>query len=128
MSVLIIMEQFDYKTDYKQSPLTPKPIVFKIVWAIIILLYSIALFNSFTKGIITRTLIILALCVIWLRLFFIKKQPKKSMFVIILLVLAVLSTTIKFYEVKPIYAKMQILFIIWLGVASYFNYYVITNN
>lgn len=122
------IEDFEYKTNFKQSPLTPKPIIFKIIWTIIILLYCIALFKCFSQNILIHSIIIFILCFIWVRLFFVHKNPNKSLIVIILLIFAVLSVAKKFYDIKPKYGKMQLLFIGWLFIATYFNYYVVANN
>lgn len=121
-------EDFEYKTEFKQSPITPRPIIFKIIWTIIIVLYCIALFKNFTKEIIIHSSIVLLLCIVWLRLFFTKKDPKKAFVVIISLLVSVLMISKKFYDIEPKYGKMQLLFIGWLCLATYFNYYIIANN
>lgn len=122
------IDNFKYQTDFKQSPFTPKPIIFKIVWTIIILLYCIALFKCFSRNILIHSIIIFLLCFIWVRLFFVNKNPKKALIIIVLLVFAVLLVAKKFYDVEPKYGKMQLVFIGWLFIATYFNYFVVMNN
>lgn len=122
------MENFNYQTNFKQSPLTPKPIIFKIIWTIIVLLYCIALFKCFSQNILIHSIIIFILCFIWVQIFFNKKNPKLALIVIILLIFAVLSVIKKFYDIEPKYGKMQFIFIGWLFIATYFNYYVVINN
>lgn len=121
-------EPFEYKTNFKQSPFTPKPLLFKIVWTIIIILYCIAFFRTVNQEILINTIVIFVLCVIWLHLFFTKKDPKKAFFVILSLIVCVLIVSKKFYDIEPKYGKMQMVFIGWLFIATYFNYFIITNN
>lgn len=122
------MKNFNYQINFKQSPLTPKPIIFKIIWTIIVLLYCIALFKCFSQNILIHSIIIFILCFIWVQIFFNKKNPKLALIVIILLIFAVLSIIKKFYDIEPKYGKMQFIFIGWLFIATYFNYYVVINN
>ena len=118
----------NYNTEFKQSSLTPKPIIFKIVWCIIIILFCIALFNTFNINIFINSLIIFILCVLWINIFFIHKNPKKSFIILLCLIISVIYIIKQFYSINPFYAKLQSLFICWLFVALYFNYYIIKNN
>ena len=118
----------DYKTDFKQSSLTPRPIIFKLVWTIIIILFCYALFNTFNISIFINSLIIFILCVLWVNIFFVNKNPNKSFIILLFLIVSVIIIIKQFYDINPFYAKLQFLFISWLFVALYFNYYIIKNN
>lgn len=118
----------NYKTDFKQSPLTPQPYIFKIVWTIITILFTIAVYNLFTKPILIKSIIILILCVLWTTIFFKYKNSKLSFVILLLLILSVINISIDFYNKSKLYGYLQIPFISWLFVALYFNYYIIMNN
>ena len=102
----------NYQTEYKQSILTPKPIIFKLVWIIIILLFCIALFNTLNISILINSLIIFILCVLWVNIFFVKKNPKLSFIILLFLIISVIYIIKQFYIINPYYAKLQSLFII----------------
>lgn len=120
--------EHNYQTSFKQSSITPRPVIFKIVWTIITVLYCIALFKAHTKEILINSVIIFILCVSWVRIFFVKKNPKKAFVVIIMLLISVICVMKKFYDVSPIYGKMTIPFVAWLCLATYFNFFIVANN
>lgn len=118
----------DYKTKFKQSPLTPKPIIFKLIWFIITILFCIALFNCFNLFTLLNSILIILLCILWINIFFINKNPKKSFIILLCLIISVIMIIKQFYNINPFYSKLQSLFIIWLFIALYFNYYIIKYN
>ena len=118
----------NYKTNFKQSSLTPKPIIFKLVWFIITLLFCISLFNCFNILTLLNSILIIILCILWVNIFFIHNNPYKSFIILIGLIISVIILIKQYYNINPFYAKLQFLFISWLFVALYFNYYIIKNN
>ena len=53
---------------------------------------------------------------------------KLSFIILLFLIISVIYIIKQFYIINPYYAKLQSLFIIWLFIALYFNFYIIKYN
>lgn len=113
-----------------QKPvLTPSAITFPIVWTILYILMGISSYliccNKTDQKFIFSACIsyILQLIVnaIWPLIFFRFKLYFIAFLWLILLIILVINMIIKFYNLKPLAAILQIPYVIWLIFAGYLN-------
>lgn len=120
------MEWYD---ELNKSPLTPPNYVFSVVWTVLYILMFVGLFRTYKNPyIIAIFLIQLALNVSWSPIFFNYHAVGLSMIVICLLICCVISMAYMFYQYDELSGLMQIPYIIWLFIAGYLNWYVLSHN
>lgn len=120
-----------YKT-LNKSKLTPPDFVFPIVWNIlylmIIISFIIYLRDKPTTIGITLFIIQMILNLSWSPVFFTKKDTKLAFYIIILLIIFLVLTIINFYNTNKLSSYLLLPYLIWVLLASYLNYYIISNN
>lgn len=112
-----------------KSKLTPKPIIFSIVWTILYFLIFVS-FIKVKKTELTVSIFIFQfiLNLIWPYLFFNKKEIEIAFIDLILLFISVCAMFYIYYKETKISAYLLIPYIIWLCLAGYLNYYIVENN
>lgn len=112
-----------------KSKLTPKPIIFSIVWTILYFLIFVS-FIKVKKTELTVSIFIFQfiLNLIWPYLFFNKKEIEIAFIDLILLFISVCVMFYIYYKETKISAYLLIPYIAWLCLAGYLNYYIVENN
>lgn len=112
-----------------KSKLTPKPIIFSIVWTILYFLIFVS-FIKVKKTKLTVSIFIFQfiLNLIWPYLFFNKKEIEIAFIDLILLFISVCVMFYIYYKETKISAYLLIPYIAWLCLAGYLNYYIVENN
>lgn len=112
-----------------KSKLTPKPIIFSIVWTILYFLIFVS-FIKVKKTKLTVSIFIFQfiLNLIWPYLFFNKKEIEIAFIDLILLFISVCAMFYIYYKETKISAYLLIPYIAWLCLAGYLNYYIVENN
>lgn len=122
-----------YKNLIKPS-ITPKPIVFQIVWPILYILMGISVFMIlYTDGYIKFYAILafitqLVLNILWSPVFFIFKKIRLAFVIVIALILSVLWVIYEFYKISKPAGILQIPYLIWLIFAGILNFLFIKLN
>jgi translocator protein len=119
-----------------KSSLNPPEITFPIVWTILFILMGIGigriwrLSDSFTDTPFETGLFItqLGLNILWSYLFFVLKQPMLSFFEIIPFCLLLGFITKHYYKVDKWAGICYIPYTLWVGFASYLNYFIVVHN
>ncbi|MFU8861181.1 MAG: TspO/MBR family protein [Cyclonatronaceae bacterium] len=115
---------------------TPPEIVFPIVWPALFLLMGIASYlvwkernhvPAARQGLYLYATQ-LSLNVAWSILFFSIKSPEAAFYEIIVLILAVLATTIAFFRSRILAGWLMVPYIIWLLYAAMLNYSIWIRN
>ena len=119
----------------KKSPLTPPPIYFSIVWTIIYITIFISLVlvmrNLINEDMVSTIVIFsikMLLNILWVHVFFTKKNLPLSFIIIILLDIFTFMTIINFYRVNKVAGFLLIPNMLWILFATYLNYYIVMNN
>jgi translocator protein len=119
-----------------KSSLNPPDIVFPIVWTILFVLMGIGIgriwrsVDSFVHTPFQTGLFIgqLGLNIAWSYLFFAIHQPILSFFEIIPFTLLIAFIAIDFYKIDKIAGLCYVPYALWVGFASYLNYFIVMNN
>ena len=110
-----------------KSSATPPNIVFPIAWGILYICIGISLGRVIDKGynrFVGLWFLQLALNFLWSIAFFYMQSPKSGLVIIILLDVAVLSYTIVTWSASRLASIIMIPYLMWLGCASYLNFYI----
>jgi translocator protein len=115
---------------------TPPEIVFPIVWPALFLMMGIASYLVWKERNIVpaarQGLYLyatqLSLNVAWSILFFGIKSPEAAFYEIIVLILAVLATTIAFFRSRILAGWLMVPYILWLLFAALLNYAIWVRN
>ena len=115
-----------------KSKLTPPDYVFPIVWTILYLMIitSFVIYlsgNKTTLGIILFC-IQMALNLSWSPVFFKFKKPKIALVIVGLMWISILGTIISFNLTNPLASYLLIPYLVWVSLATYLNYYIVANN
>lgn len=105
-----------------QSPLTPKPIVFKVVWPILYTTILYSMFNIKGTYCMLAFIIQIILNVIWTYMFFTLKLYTLSFLSIGVMIGAVI------YLISACNQKILIPYVMWLSFALYLSGYVMLYN
>lgn len=114
--------------------LTPPNIVFPIVWSILYLLMGIsaglvaATPHAHRGAVITIFAVQLLLNFMWCILFFTMRNPLLGLIDIVLLDVMVLVYIIYSYSINHIASYLFIPYLLWLGIATYLNSYILMHN
>ena len=110
-----------------KSSATPPNIVFPIAWGILYICIGISLGRVIDKGynrFVGLWFLQLALNFLWSIAFFYMQSPISGLVIIILLDVAVLSYTIVTWSASRLASIIMIPYLMWLGFASYLNFYI----
>ncbi len=133
-SALLTMDGMEAFQKINQPFLSPPPIVFSIVWSILYLLMGISsglIYNSNNdekKPALTLYGISLVVNFFWSIFFFCGKWYLFSFFWLILLLVLVVITVVKYFDINHLAAYLQIPYIAWLCFAAYLNIMVYILN
>ena len=119
----------------KKAPWNPKPHVFSIVWTILYIMMSIALYLVWSNkkcypycSAIKVFFIQLLLNLIWTTIFFRLKMPILAFIDIIAIIIGVCYTYKEFMAIDKTAGMLLIPYICWLFVAFSLNGYIIVMN
>lgn len=128
----------------KQSPLTPPPFVFPIVWPILYImlgLNALLIYNKikklnrpsffdklFIKDYLPIYEIQLLLNFSWSIFFFSMKKPTVSLVVNILMIVFTVWLIFKSWKIDKTATWMLVPYVIWISFAAYLNFYIVQNN
>ncbi len=118
-----------------KSPLNPPPWIFAPVWTTLYLLMGISAWLIWISGDIKKTWALLTLFLfhlvlngLWSYLFFGLQSPSYALVDIILLFTTILLMIILFIPVHRVAAILLFPYLIWVGFASYLNFYIWLKN
>lgn len=117
-----------------KSILSPPNIAFPIAWGIIYLCMGISIGLIFNSKGLQKKSAVFYFCIqlffnfTWSISFFYFQNPLLGLINIILLDCAVLIFTFKCYSIQKISAWLFFPYIIWLGLATYLNCYIVIYN
>ncbi len=108
---------------------TPPNAVFAPVWTMLYILMGVAAWLVWHKAGFSNAAVPLAffiiqlvLNVLWSYLFFGAHQPMLAFFEIIVLWLAILSTLLGFWSIRPLAGALLLPYLFWVGFASALNF------
>lgn len=111
-----------------KSPFSPPGYVFGIVWFILYLIIS----YSYSKSIGTTLFYVwtfnIILNILWTPIFFYFNNTYLSLIVIILMIVSLIYILSEYYQKDSILFYSNLLYLCWLGVAFYLNYYIYSSN
>ncbi|MBE6632063.1 MAG: tryptophan-rich sensory protein [Ruminococcaceae bacterium] len=136
LSALLTMNSMDIYDRIVKPSLAPPGFLFPIVWTVLYVLMGISAFLIKTSDAdsvrISSALNIytvqLILNITWPLLFFVYERFTLSFIWLLLLLIAVIVMTFRFYEINKTAGLLQIPYIIWLIFAGYLNYMVSVLN
>lgn len=113
-----------------QPPLSPPGWVFGPVWGVLFLLMGIAAYRVWMhkhpvkdiKNALTWYGVQLFLNFLWTILFFKFEMRGLALIDILLLLIAIIITTLKFYRIDKIAGYLMVPYILWVAFATYLNY------
>ncbi|WP_300384075.1 TspO/MBR family protein [Clostridium sp.] len=123
---------FEFYKTLEKPFLSPPAIIFPIVWTILYILMGIAAYRYYMKSKIKMLnsngyfyYIIQLICnFAWTFLFFTFRLYGLSFLWIIVILILVLITTVKFFKLDKIAGILMIPYIIWLSFAGLLNYFI----
>lgn len=129
---LITRGAMDTYDDLKKSLLTPPDIVFPIVWTVLYILMGFAAYRIYMNNKLEKNdyngyfyyLIQLLLNFLWAIVFFNLRLYGISFILIVVILIFIIITTIKFFRVDKIAGSLMIPYIIWVLFASYLTLYI----
>jgi len=137
LSSLLTAGNMDLYSRITPPPLAPPSILFPIVWTVLYILMGISAAMIYLEKDkkpkeVSRALIVYAvnlfLNFFWSIIFFNMQAFLFSFIWLVLLWITVLIMIIEFYRIKPIAAKLQIPYLIWLTFAGYLNFAIYILN
>jgi tryptophan-rich sensory protein len=128
------IENLNWYDSLQKSNLTPPNYIFSVAWSILyIMIFSSFFIYLFSKNRTNNIGVILFVIQLifnlsWAPIFFKLKNPKISLFVIIILWGLILSTLSYFHKVSPLASYLLIPYFIWVVFATYLNFFIVVNN
>ena len=128
-SALLTRGQMDIYETAAKPPLAPPGVVFPIVWTILFLLmgvtaYLIYISRDPKKG---PALLLYGVQLVvnffWPLLFFSQQYFAFAFFWLVLLWVLILWMVLKFREISPLAAWLQVPYLLWVAFAGYLNYW-----
>ncbi|MBQ8782167.1 MAG: tryptophan-rich sensory protein [Clostridia bacterium] len=117
-----------------QPALTPPPWVFSVVWTILYALMGLSFYLIYESEKANKTLAYsfyaaqLFLNFLWTFIFFTLDNYSLSLFVIILLLVAIAGMIITFYPINKKAAYLQLPYFLWVCFATYLNWQIYILN
>ncbi len=131
LSALLTRGSMDIYEEFQTPPLAPPSILFPIVWTVLYLLMGISAAMIYCeKGVsslqkssaLTTYAISLGVNFFWSIIFFRLQAFLFAFFWLILLLVLIIQTIIKYHKMKPIAAYLQIPYALWVTFAGYLNF------
>lgn len=113
-----------------QSPLTPEPYVFQLVWTVLYILMIVSFIKLNNKKGNNLKIFIAQIFInlLWVYVFFKLHNTKLALVLLLVLIVLVYIMIQTFNKDNDISGKLQYPYLIWLFVALYLNYYIVRNN
>ncbi|HIU47736.1 MAG TPA: tryptophan-rich sensory protein [Candidatus Avimonoglobus intestinipullorum] len=134
LSALLTKDSMQVYNQLNKPALSPPPVVFPIVWAILYILMGISSYMIHKSGAYNRASALklytvqLALNLAWPIIFF-ALQLYLAAFLWLLALIAVLGVMIyRFYRIRPLAAYLQLPYLAWTLFAAYLNWMVFLLN
>lgn len=130
LSALLTSGNMDIYSRIVQPPLAPPSILFPIVWTILYVLMGISaamIYNEKGKKPeeVRNALIVYAVSLVfnffWSIIFFNMQAYLFAFIWLIALWVLILITIIKYYQIRPLAAYLQIPYLVWVTFAGYLN-------
>ncbi len=120
----------------EQPPLSPPAWVFPVVWTILYTLMGVASYLVATAnasridkdGALAVYALQLAFNFLWPILFFNLEMYRVALVWLILLLILVIITAVRFYRIRPAAGWLLLPYILWLLIATYLNFGIVTLN
>ena len=130
LSALFTMGNMNIYAEIVTPPLSPPPILFPIVWTILYVLMGISsgmIYNSNTaplpykKSALYIYAVSLFFNFFWSVIFFNIRSYGFAFVWLLVLLLLIISTIIKYYRISQFAAVLQIPYLLWVTFAGYLN-------
>lgn len=131
LAALFTDTQSAWYLSLQKSPLTPPGAFFGIAWGIlyVLLAVSYALVLITSEGKKGKLFPLNAvLLVLWCLFFFTLELPALSLVILAVTFFCGIFLLWGAYEVRPIAGYLLIPYVLWLGFATYLNYYIVLMN
>lgn len=114
----------------KKSSLTPPSWVFSVVWIILYIMIALSYVVFYMSGGLYYIpfYIQMALNLSWTPIFFRLHMSTLAFVILIVLVMSVLWTMYTFYQTSPSAMYLLVPYGLWLCLATYLNWYIVSNN
>ncbi|MBR0357252.1 MAG: tryptophan-rich sensory protein [Clostridia bacterium] len=118
------MKAFQY---LPQSPLTPPPVVFSVVWSILYILMGVSaalVYTASPRGLKDQHLLYagtLLLNFLWPVLFFALELRLAALVTLLVMLALAIGTVVRYRPVRPLAAWLQLPYTLWLCFAFYLN-------
>ena len=120
----------------QKPPLSPPAWVFPVVWTVLYTLMGIASYLVYTSnashidkdGALVVYGVQLAVNFLWSIIFFNLAMYRFALVWLLLLLLLVIATTVRFYNINKVAGGLFLPYIVWLLIAAYLNFQIIVLN
>ena len=127
LATLVSMDGMKAYAYLPQSPLTPPPVVFSIVWSILYILMGVSaalLYTAPPRGLKDQHLLYggtLLLNFLWPVLFFALGLRLAALVTLLVMIVLAVGTVIRYRPVSRLAADLQLPYTLWLFFALYLN-------
>ena len=110
-----------------QSPLTPPPVVFSIVWTVLYILMGVSaalVYAAPSRGLKDQHLFVLGtllLNFLWPVLFFALGLRLAALVILLIMLALAIGTIVRYRPLSPLAASLQLPYALWLCFAFYLN-------
>ena len=131
LSALITSGNMNIYEEIKRPPLSPAPMLFPIVWTILFILMGISaamIYNTETSSMQTRKSALYTYAIslffnfFWSIIFFNMRSFLFAFVWLLALLFFIIRTIMKYKEINPIAAYLQIPYLLWVTFAGYLNF------
>ena len=127
LATLVSMDGMKAYQFLPQSPLTPPPVVFSIVWTVLYILMGVSaalIYTASPRGLKDQHLLYagaLLLNFLWPVLFFALSLRLAALVVLLVMLALAIGTIVRYRPVRPLAAWLQLPYTLWLCFAFYLN-------
>ena len=131
LSALITSGNMNIYEEIKRPPLSPAPMLFPIVWTILFILMGISaamIYNTETSSMQARKSALYTYAIslffnfFWSIIFFNMRSFLFAFVWLLALLFFIIRTIMKYKEINPIAAYLQIPYLLWVTFAGYLNF------
>ena len=127
LATLVSMDGMKTYPFLPQSPLTPPPVMFSIVWTVLYILMGVSaalIYTASPRGLKEQHLLYagtLLLNFLWPVLFFALGLRLAALVVLLVMLALAMGTLVRYRPVRPLAAWLQLPYTLWLCFAFYLN-------
>ncbi len=127
LAALVSMDGMKAFQSMPQSPLTPPPLVFSLVWSVLYVLMGVSAALVYTappRGLKDQHLYYagtLLLNFLWPTLFFALELRLAALVTLLVMLALAIGTVIRYRPIRPLAALLQVPYTLWLCFAFYLN-------